>query len=220
VLTWFATIILAGASPVAIALAFTAINVLQNGKRKWDGRGVEQILGKPARDATPEDIDGLSKRDVMQLFYAAEAPGLASMKGEYRARLVPVGVAAIANHLYAHRLMGPGHWEAKAFYPFGDDRAWGYNIFTSGKGARARQIRTMKMDTFVGRSRFDEKDSFHLVYAAHSKGRNRSMRDEIRKINDGLFIAVGCLGWNLDTLNPCPFVLYGEPAPWKGPDAQ
>ena len=76
----------------------------------------------------------------------------------------------------------------------------------------------MKMDTFIGRSRFDEKDSFHLVYEAYNRGRNHSMRDEIRRINDKLFIAVGCLKWNLDTLNPSPFILLGEPEPWVGPD--
>jgi len=140
------------------------------------------------------------------------------MKGEYQARLIPVGVLAFANIFYAHHLMGPAHWEGKAFFPFGDKKAWGYNIFRSGRGSKSRTVRTMKMDTFIGRSRFDEKDSFHLVYEAYNRGRNHSMRDEIRRINDKLFIAVGCLKWNLDTLNPSPFILLGEPEPWVGPD--
>ena len=78
----------------------------------------------------------------------------------------------------------------------------------------------MKMDTYTGKSRFDNKDSFHLVYAAYNKGRNYSMRDEIRRINDKLFIAMGCLKWNLDTFNPSPFILFGEPASWVGPDSK
>jgi hypothetical protein len=78
----------------------------------------------------------------------------------------------------------------------------------------------MKMDTFIGPSRFDGKPSFHLVYAAHNRGLNHSMRDEIRRINDRLWLGMGCLAWDLDTLNPTPFLLYGAPAPWVGLDKE
>ena len=194
------------------------INILQNGSREWDGRSMDDILGVPAEEATIKDIENLSKSDAMQLFYAAASPEFTRMNGEYKAKLICVGVLAAVNDFYAHHLMGPGHWEGKAFFPFEDKKGWGYNLFTEEQDGESAIARTMKMDTYVGKSRFDEKESFHLVYKAYNEGRNHSMRDEIRKINDGLLIGLGCIGWNLDTLNPAPFILYGEPSKWVGPD--
>jgi hypothetical protein len=173
---------------IFLNILLTMINVLQNGSREWDGRSMNEILGVPAEEVTINDIEKLSKSDVMQLFYA-------------------------------HHLMGPGHWEGKAFFPFEKEKGWGYNLFTEKENGKSRIARTMKMDTFVGKSRFDDKESFHLVYKAYNEGRNHSMRDEIRKINDGLLIGFGCIAWNLGTLNPTPFILYGEPSKWVGPDA-
>ena len=179
---------------------------------------MEKILGMPADQAVPEHIDKLKKSDIMQLFYAAESPKFTEMKGEYKAKLIPTGILFPGNNFYAHDMMGPGHWDAKAFFPFESNQGWGYNLFTSNKGENAVIVRTMKMDTHVGESRFDKKDSFHLVYKAYNAGLNHSMRDEIRKINDRLYIGMGCLAWNMDTLNPCPFILYGAPDQWVGPD--
>jgi hypothetical protein len=203
---------------IAFSALLTAINVMQNGFGGWDGRSMDDLLGVPAEKASPEDVDKLSKSDVMQLFYAADAPEFAKIKGEYKARLVSVGILSFVNDYYAHHLMGPGHWEAKAFFPFQEDEGWGYNLFSVGKDADSRTVRTMKMDTSVGRSRFDEKDSFHLVYRAHNKGRNNSMRDEVRRINDRLFIGLGYVSWSLGKWNPSFFLLYGEADRWVGPD--
>jgi hypothetical protein len=203
---------------ITLSIVLTVINVMQNGFGGWDGRSMDDILGAPAQEASPEDVEKLSKSDVMQLFYAADTPEFTKVKGEYKAKLVPVGVLFLVNDYYAHHLMGPGHWEAKAFSPFEKDKGSGYNLFTVGKGADSRIVRTMRMDTSVGRSRFDEKDSFHLVYKAYNKGRNNSMRDEIRKINDRLFIGLGYVAWSLGKLNPSFFLLYGEADEWVGPD--
>lgn len=203
---------------IALSVLLTVINVIQNGFGGWDGRSMDDILGVPAEKASPKDVEKLSKSDVMQLFHAADTPEFTEIKGEYKAKLVSVGILSFVNDYYAHHLMGPGHWEAKAFSPFEEDKGWGYNLFAVGKDADSGIIRTMKMDTAVGKSRFDEKNSFHLVYKAHNKGRNNSMRDEIRKINDGLLIGLGYVTWSLGKLNPSFFLLYGEADQWVGPD--
>ncbi len=195
-----------------------AINIMQNGSRNWDGRSMDEILGVPAEKATVEDLERLSKADVMQLFFAAEEPEFTIMKGEYKAKMLNKGVLGAAGEYYSHHLMGPGHWEGKAFFPFEKDKGSGYNLFTVKKDGVPTIVRCMKMDTSTGGSVFDEKDSFHLVYKAHNKGRNKSMRDELRKINDTLFLGWGYLSWNLGSNNPGPFVLYGEPSPWIGLD--
>lgn len=203
---------------ITLFVLLTAINVLQTGLGGWDGSSMDEILGVPAEKASPEDVEKLSKSDVMQLFYAADTCEFANMKGEYKAKLVSAGILSFVSDYYAHHLMGPGHWEGKAFSPFEKDRGWGYNLFTVNKDADFGIVRTMKMDTSVGRSRFDEKDSFHLVYKAHNKGRNHSMRDEIREINDKLSIGLGYVSWNLGKSNPSFFLLYGKADPWVGPD--
>ena len=203
---------------ITLSALLTVMNVMQNGFGGWDGRSMDDILGVPAEKASPEDVGELSKSDLMQLFHAADAPAFTKVRGEYKARLVSVGILSFVNDYYAHHLMGPGHWEAKAFFPFEEDKGWGYNLFTVGKDADSRIVRTMKMDTSAGRSRFDEKDSFHLVYKAYNKGRNNSMRDEVRRINDRLFIGLGYVSWSLGKWNPSFFLLYGEADPWVGPD--
>jgi hypothetical protein len=203
---------------ITLSVAVTAINILQNGLGGWDGRSVDNILGVPAENALPEDVEKLSKADVMQLFYAADTPSFARMGGEYKAKMVPVGLLSFANDYYAHHWMGPGHWEGKAFSLLEKDKGRGYNLFTVEEDADSGIVRTLKMDTYQGGSRYDEKDSFHLVYKAHNQGRNRSMRDEIRKINDNLYLGLGYVSWSLGKINPSFFLLYGEADPWVGPD--
>jgi len=203
---------------IAVNFLVVGINILQNGSGEWDGRSVEQILGVKAENATADDIDKLSKSDVMQVFFATDAPSFAEMNGEYRARLVSAGILYKCNEFYAHHLMGPGHWEAKCFSPFEKNRGQGYNLFIAKESGKEKAVRTLRMDTFNGKSNFDNKGSFHLVYEAYNTDQNRSMRDEIRKINDKLYIGLGYLTWNLGTYNPSPFVLYGEPGKWVGPD--
>ena len=193
-------------------------NILQNGFAGPDGRTVNKILGVSAENATVADINKLSKSDVMQLFYAADAPAFAKMKGEFKAKLIHVGIFYGISEYYAHNLMGPGHWEAKCFYPFEEKKGQGYNLFTVNMNGKSENVRTLRMDTFTGPSKFDKKESFHLVYEAYNNDKNNSMRDEIRRINDKLYIGLGYLTWNLGTYNPTPFVLYGEPAQWVGPD--
>jgi hypothetical protein len=204
---------------VLINGVLTTMHILQNGPRRWEGKSIEQILNMPAEKATVADIEKLSKAEIMQLFYAASAPEFSQMKGEYKSHQFSNGILGPAVLFYAHKLMGPGHWEGKAFLPVEERKGWGYNLWTVRKGGGDSIVRAMKMDTFLGKSRFDDKASFHLVYKDYNKGRNHTMRDEIRKINDRLFIGLGCMEWNLDTLNPAEFLLYGEPGPWVGLDA-
>jgi hypothetical protein len=42
------------------------------------------------------------------------------------------------------------------------------------------------------------------------------MRDEVRKINDNLYICMGHMGIGGGAINPTPFVLLGPPTPWVG----
>ena len=195
----------------AISILFLAVGCLP----EWDGRSIDEILPVPAEDATVEDLEMLSRHDVFQLFYAAFSPELSTIEGEYKAKLISPDVFS---DFYAHNLMGPGHWEGKAFLPLGENEGWGYNLFEVEEDGESRIVRVMKMDTYTGKSRFDDKDSMHLVYAAYNEGLNNSMHDDIRKINDELLLGLGTVSWSLGSLNPMPFAVYGSPDPWIGPD--
>ena len=109
-------------------VVLNGINILQKGGA-YGGASMEDILGMPPEKASAADIGRLDKAAVFQLFYAADAPSFAAMKGEYRARTLPVGIMAAGADFFTHHFFGPGHWEGKAFFPFEDDKGWGYNLF-------------------------------------------------------------------------------------------
>ncbi|MBU2515418.1 hypothetical protein KJ966_29225 [bacterium] len=206
---------------IALNVAITGINILQNGIGGWDGKTMDVIMKTGTNEATPMILESLSKSEIMQLFYSAPAPEFKSMKGEYKAGLLPVGIMATATGYYTHNLFGPGHWEGKAFFPFQEDRGWGYNIFSSNDGAGNTVLhRTRKMDTWVGKSEIDNKDSFHLVYKEYNGGLVHSMHDEVRKINDELYICMGYMAAGGGSINPAPFYIYQKPTPWIGPDEE
>ncbi len=185
---------------ILVSIVVTGINIVQKGG-KYDGRSMEKILGVPPEKATIDDIKKLSKADVFQLYYAASAPSFQDFNGEYIAATVDVGIMATSAGYYTHHFFGPGRWEGKAFYPFEKNKGYGYNIF---KDAAGKIYRTRKMDTEIGLSDHDGKPAFKLNYGAYNSGTVHSMRDELRKINDNLFIGLGymALGGGIDQSGP------------------
>lgn len=195
-----------------VNVMLTLINILQNGIGGYKGKSVGEILGVPPEKATLKDIQKLSKPQVMQLFYAAPAPEFEGMSGEYRAEVLPLGVQASSASYFTHHFFGPGHWDGKAFFPFEKNRGWGYNIFSkNGKVSRTR-----KFNIFMGPSTIDKRPSFHLDYSPYNGGVVHSMHDEVRKINDNLYICMGHMALGGGPINPAPFVLMGPPTPWVG----
>ena len=199
---------------ILLSLVLTGINIFQKGGG-YDGRSMEKILGVSPEKATIDDIRKLSKAEVFQLFYAASAPAFGEFKGEYVAQTVDVGIMATGAAYYTHHFFGPGRWEGKAFYPSEKDRGYGCNIF---KDASGKIYRTRKMDTTIGPSDYDGKPSFKLNYGAYNAGTVESMRDELRKINDNLFLGLGYMALGGGKINPAPFVLVGPAKEWVGVD--
>ena len=158
----------------------------------------------------------LSKSDILQLFLASEAPNLAEMNGEFKAELINAGVLGFFAAWYSHNVMGPGYWLGKAFQSETTTKGHGYNLF---KGDEAKPLlRTMRMDTLIAQSEYDEKPSMFLVYAKYNDDLNHSMVDEIRRINGRLYLGMGGLAWSGGSLNPAPFLLIGPAKPWVGTD--
>ena len=203
---------------VIIQLVLTGVNILQKGG-SYKGQTMEQILGVAPAKATVHDIEKLNKPALFQLFYAAPAPQYEEIKGEYSAKTLPVGVLAASADIYTHNFFGPGRWKGKAFFPFENNKGWGYNIFSSrNKDDKEILFRTRKMNTYIGKSPIDGKDSFHLDYSPYNSGTVHSMHDELRKINDNIFLGMGYMGLGGGSINPAPFLVIGPAVKWVGPD--
>ena len=80
------------AALIFVNISLVGINILQKGIGGYDGRSIAEILKVDPAKATIEDIKKLDKSDVFQLFYASPPPSFKSMKGEYRAETLPVGI--------------------------------------------------------------------------------------------------------------------------------
>jgi hypothetical protein len=205
---------------VIVQLALTGINILQKGGT-YKGQTMEVILGVAPGKATINDIEKLNKADLFQLFYAAPAPQYKEVNGEYSAKTLPVGVLAMSADFYTHNFFGPGRWAGKAFFPFEKDKGWGYNIFSSkNKDGKEVLSRVRKMNTYIGKSLIDGKDSFHLDYSPYNSGTVHSMHDELRKINDNIFLGMGYMGLGGGSINPTPFLVIGPAVKWVGPDKE
>ncbi len=203
------------------------INILQAGSKKPDGRTMAQIIGVDPRAATYDDVEKLSRKDKVQLFYAANTPDFKALNGEYEARLLSGGVLGSSSALFTHHVFPTGlltlntRWVGKAFRGDNKDTGQGYNIFlenNSDGSTSTLRIRPMKTSMGVSKLGKDGKISFLVDYGADNSGTIHSMRDEIRQINENLFIGAGYMGLGGGPINPAPFALIGPPKPWVGPD--
>lgn len=204
----------------AVSVGLSVVNIMQAGKRSPDGRSVEEIIGKDPGEATYDDIETLSRADTMQLFYAAEAPAFESIKGEYQGRLLSGGVlggstAYFTNHVFPTGTLTIGsQWQGKAFNATEENAGWGINVF-SGKDEEGEQevFYTRKMRTYMGPTTIgkDGRDSLHLDYGAFNTDLVKTMHDEVRQVNENLYICAGYMAFSGGPLNPGPFVLVGPP---------
>ncbi len=223
----FHKVIFVAAGVLLSNLTGLLINILQAGSRRPDGRTMAQILGKDPRQATWEDVERLSRRDTMQLFYAAEVPEFQEMKGEYQARVLSGGLLGRPTALFTHHVFPSGRpilkasWEGKAFNPEGRNRGWGYNIFNVRRPDGTTQtLRRRRMNNWVGPTTIgkDGRDAYHLDYGPYNDDVVHSMHDEVRRVNERLYICAGYMSLGGGPLNPGPFVLIGPPREWVGPD--
>lgn len=215
-MTFLRPLVLAFAGSNILLLAVNVVNILQNGGGP-KGMSMEEILGRKPEDARLEDITRLSKARFKQLFHAAACPALDDLSGEYQAMNLPSGIMAPGVNFYTDHFFGPGKWIGKAFSPVGKGRGEGYNIFMkTDRNGNVRIARTRRIDTSIARSAYDDREAFHLDYGPYNSFLVHSMRDELRKVNQDLFVGFGCMAAGGGTINPSPFIVYGPARPWVG----
>jgi len=185
-----------------VMIALNGINILQAGSKESDGRSMAQIMGVNPQTATYDDVEKLSRKDKMQLFYAAKTPDFKAFNGEYEARLLSGGILGGSSAMFTHYVFPTGlptlntQWVGKAFIGKGKDSGQGYNIFTEkNSDTETKTLRIRQMRTSMGASKVGKngKQSFLVDYSADNSG---------------------------GSINPAPFALIGPAKPWVGPDAQ
>ncbi len=204
---------------------------------------IESFLGKPLKDYVCEDLLKLDRKQLMDLFHQLDAPAMSEMHGEYRAILLESGyiLNIFLARLYLHFTWGD--WQHKAFEPLGDLHGHGYNTFITTQSrlyenyyiaffmkivtivrslfrmnSPQRLARIMLNKTSMVSSVFDGRPSFQLSYRDYNTFFTNTMTDEVRTVNDRLYLGIGRLTITLGRYNPMPFALIGPPDPWKGPD--
>jgi hypothetical protein len=208
-----------------------------------NSKSIKCFNGKNLKDFRYEDLMKLNRKQLMELFFMLDAPAMSEMRGEYRAALLDSGyiINMFLAKLYLHCTWGD--WQHKAFEPLGEKHGHGYNTFITTQSKlyenyfvavfmkmvsivcslfrlynSQRMARIMLNKTSIVSSVFDGRPSFQLSYRVYNTFFTNTMTDEVRKINDKLFLGIGRLTVTFGKFNPMPFVLIGPPDPWTGPD--
>jgi len=227
----------------ALAAAGALALAARPGTNPYLGKSLQSIIPKDREAITVEDLRKLNRQQLVGIFHQLVSPEVGEMRGEYRAMLMDSGNAVNRFLSVLFLYFTWGMWMHKAFEPASEGYGHGYNTFLTtlprvpenvfAAGAASllglvkaafvssspqRMVRMMCNRTFIGPSRFDRRASFHLVYSDYNSFYTSTMRDEVRKVNDTLFLGLGTLTITGGTRNIFPFVLMGPPDPWVGPD--
>ncbi|MCX5850098.1 MAG: hypothetical protein NTW65_11710 [Deltaproteobacteria bacterium] len=208
-------------------------------------KSIKRFHGKDLEDLRYEDLMKLNRKQLMDLFFLLDAPSMSEMKGEYRASLLDSGyiINNFLAKLYLHFTWGD--WQHKAFEPLGATHGHGYNTFVTTQSklyenyfaavfikmlsivrslfrlnSPQRMARIMLNKTSIVSSVFDAKPSFQLSYRDYNTFYTNTMTDEVRKVNDKLYLGIGRLTVTFGKFNPMPFMMIGSPDPWVGPDIE
>ncbi|PKN53553.1 MAG: hypothetical protein CVU55_00055 [Deltaproteobacteria bacterium HGW-Deltaproteobacteria-13] len=205
----------------------------------------DKFKGKDLKDLGYEDLMKLNRKQLMELFFKLDAPSMSEMRGEYHAALLDSGyiINMFLAKFYLHFTWGD--WQHKAFEPLDQHHGHGYNTFITTQSRLyenyfaasvtkivsivcslfrlnnpQRLARIMLNKTSIVSSVFDARPSFQLSYRDYNTFYTNTMTDEVRKVNDNLFLGIGRLTVTFGKFNPMPFVLIGPPDPWVGPDIE
>ncbi len=175
-------------------------------------------------DLTLERLRHRTEAELTALWSASPAPTLEEVHGEYQSAM-PMPFAR--RHDDFHHAYGLGEWIGKAFAPIpnGAFSGQGYNLCIKDGTVQ----RWMRFGTRIDSSIVDGRPALMMHYSAFDNlCAEPDLVDEIRKLRDGLFIAVCTMGADNELFGevdpatsrtpPLPFLLRGPFAPWQGPD--
>jgi hypothetical protein len=140
---------------------------------------------------TIEKLRRIGTKQLIELFKTLKAPDLREMNGEYQGHYFGADwhpVSDILWHAGANWNVFSGKWQGKSFQPVSDTTGYGFNNMKKF----GMIVRRWPMRTSIGHSRYDGKAVYALNYRHYySTAGIVSMQDEIRKVQEGLFLGVG-----------------------------
>ena len=171
-------------------------------------------------DWTVENLLAMKQNQLRELYLALPAPSIREIQGEFRGTLLDTGPFRFLKNILAYfALVSPlinGKWLGKGFKAVSDTVGYGYNSYR--KSGAIRHV--MPMTTHMARSRLDGKEVFLMDYTTYrSRAEFVNMIDEVRKVNDNLFLCIGFWGYTRWQRHvPFFFALSGPPEEYVGTD--
>jgi hypothetical protein len=152
----------------------------------------------------------LNYRELCSLFRTLDAPTVREMHGEYR--LGELAQQSLLQRLVVLSFSIKSSQLCKAFEPTAPDRGHGYNGVVTDRGVE----RKMFFEVSIRPSRIDGRDSLHITYDHHNPDDRvlRSIVDELRKVDEGLYLGLGYAGKRGHERVLWPFMLEGPEAPF------
>lgn len=172
------------------------------------------LLNDNQETPTFADLRAASTFELLSLFRDLDAPTVAEMEGDFDADLLrQPNLAADVNGFFAVGLPFMP-WLSKGFRPVSDDAGRGYNSFRRF----GKVVQRYPMHTQIAPSRYDGRPSYTLIYRAYPSTCGAiNMVDEVRRLSEGLYLAIGTWGFSpRQRQMPLPFALRETGRPYIG----
>lgn len=172
------------------------------------------LLNAIQETPTFADLRSASTFELLSIFCGLDAPALDELEGDFDADLLsqPNLAAEIGGFFAVGLPFSP--WLSKGFRPVNETEGRGYNSFRQ----RGKVVRRYPMRTLIAPSRYDGRPSYTLIYKAYRSTCGMiNMVDEVRRIDDDLFLAIGTWGFTKRQRQiPLPFALRSTDRPYLG----
>lgn len=171
---------------------------------------------------TIDDLKALKQERLMELFLTLPSPTMQEMEGEFRGHLLDTGrfwfIKKPLAHFALNSSLNQGKWLGKGFATTSESEGHGYNSYK--RFGKIRHVFPMK--TRIAKSVYDGNDDFELDYTAYHSGAGFvNMIDEVRKVNDDVYLGIGTWGYfKRQRRIPFFFALSGPRAPYTGIDKE
>jgi hypothetical protein len=182
----------------------------------------EGLITEGYKDWTAEDLKAMKQDQLMQLYLTLPCPTMQEMEGEFKGYLMDTGNFWIIKKPLAFLVLDYNifyrKWLGKGFTNTSETEGHGYNSYRkSGK-----VIHVLPFKTCISRSIYDGKDVIELDYTVYgSPAGYVDMIDEVRKVNDELYLGIGNWGYfKKMRMIPNFFALAGPRGPYAGVDKQ
>jgi hypothetical protein len=160
------------------------------------------------------DLRAASSFELLSFFRDLPAPAIEEIHGDYDATLLrqPNLLADINGFFTVGLPFKP--WLSKAFRPVSESEGRGYNTFRQF----GKVVQRYPMSTVIAPSRYDGRPSYTLNYRAYRSFCGAiNMVDEVRRVEDGLYLGIGTWGFTRrQRLIPLPFALQSTARPYLG----